>query len=121
MDPNQPQPPPVDYAMVQAMAAAMAQAMQQYIPAPAVAQTTNFDPTKRGVTKPGTFDGSINKYEEWVIKMRAYCKAKLDYHLANTNWPTIDEVVADLNSQFQPMNNGDWAWIKMQKARQGQS
>ncbi|KIN97747.1 hypothetical protein M404DRAFT_77270, partial [Pisolithus tinctorius Marx 270] len=36
-------------------------------------------------------------------------------------WPTINEVVADLNSCFQPMNNGDWAQKKMQKARQGQS
>ncbi|KIO02470.1 hypothetical protein M404DRAFT_147622 [Pisolithus tinctorius Marx 270] len=116
---------------------------------PAVVQTTNFDPTKRGVAKPSTFDGSMAKYEEWVIKMRAYCKAavhcytsqdcmvfwtwmtgpvagnyahaKLDFHLANTNWPTIDEVVANLNSRFWPMNNGDWAQKTMQKARQGQS
>ncbi|KIO10660.1 hypothetical protein M404DRAFT_128462 [Pisolithus tinctorius Marx 270] len=50
-----------------------------------------------------------------------YAWAKLDFHLANRNWPTIDEVVADLNSHFWPMNNGDWAWKKMQKARQGQS
>ncbi|KIO06249.1 hypothetical protein M404DRAFT_24978 [Pisolithus tinctorius Marx 270] len=149
MDPAQPQPPPIDYTVVQAMAAAMAQAMQQYMPAPAAVQMTNFDPTKRGVAEPGTFDGSVAKYEEWAIRMRAYCKAavhhytsqdcmafwtqmtspiasnyahaKLDFHLANGNWPTIDEVVANLNSRFWPMNNGDWAWKKMQKARQGQS
>ncbi|KIO01099.1 hypothetical protein M404DRAFT_75283, partial [Pisolithus tinctorius Marx 270] len=101
------------------------------------------------VTEPGTFDGSVAKYEEWAIRMRAYCKAavhcytsqdcmdfwtqmtgpiassyahtKLDFHLANGNWPSIDEVVANINSCFQPMNNGDWAQKKMQKARQGQS
>ncbi|KIO03227.1 hypothetical protein M404DRAFT_145947 [Pisolithus tinctorius Marx 270] len=121
MDPAQPQPPAIDYTMVQAMAVAMAQVMQQYMPAPAAAQTTNFDPTKRGVTEPRTFNGSVAKYEEWAICMRAYCKAALDLHLANGNWPSIDEVVADLNSLFQPMNNGDWAQKKMQKARQGQS
>ncbi|KIN95983.1 hypothetical protein M404DRAFT_73300, partial [Pisolithus tinctorius Marx 270] len=101
------------------------------------------------VAEPGTFNGSMAKYEEWAIRMRAYCKAavhcytsqdcmafwtqmtgpiagnyahaKLDFHLANGNWPTIDEVVADLNSRFWPMNNGDWAQKKKQKARQGQS
>ncbi|KIO04668.1 hypothetical protein M404DRAFT_142653 [Pisolithus tinctorius Marx 270] len=95
--------------------------MQQYILVPAAVQTTNFDPTKRGVVEPGTFDGSVAKYEEWAIHMRAYCKAALDFHLANGNWPSIDKVVADLTSRFQPMNNGDWAQKKMQKARQGQS
>ncbi|KIO07393.1 hypothetical protein M404DRAFT_136908 [Pisolithus tinctorius Marx 270] len=124
MDPTQPQLPQIDYAMVQAMVAAMAQAMQQYIPMPAVVQTNNFNSTKRGIAEPGTFDGSMAKYKEWVIKMTSlitgnYAQAKLDFNLANGNWPMIDEVVANLNSRFWPMNNGDWAWKKMQKARQG--
>ena len=123
-------------------------AMQSQVTATAIA-TAQTAKISKLLAHPGSFDGSMSKFEEWWAKVKAW---QAENHLAmptNTDKPvcavllhlegskagsfartrleilnsgtayTWARMCGELEELFRPANQKDWAWKKLRELKQG--